>query len=58
MTFLDYTFFNVICFYFISLINSDEIIEICGEFPFNVLYRFQINVACINSQFLIDCEEF
>ena len=35
MTFLDYTFFNVVCFYFIFLINSDEIIKICGELPFN-----------------------
>ena len=56
MTFLDYTFFNVIRFYFIFLINSDEIISVRGALPYNyALYRFHINVAYINSQFLIDC---
>ena len=44
--FFDYTFCNVICFYSIFSIHSDEIIAICGAFPFNyALYSFQINIA-------------
>ena len=57
MTFFIYTICNIVCFYFIFAINSDEIISICGEIPFNyALYCCHINVVCINSQFLVDCE--
>ena len=48
MTFFDYTFCNFICLDFIFAINSDEIILICGELPFNRPFHLRMRTNTIS----------